>query len=180
MSSSLISRPPPGSSTPPTALHLLILVEDGHRKIWPLRGKRFRAWLRQQYYERTESSCDKRGLSMCWRHRRSSMARSATDRPPRANAAGRPRSRRDRMKWLTKSEARRIAMKEAKARLGFARRRRLPEPVTELKRAHTRRRADDDQGHHCGNDQSAINRPNARGDRIGRVKDGSGRDLRFG
>jgi hypothetical protein len=29
------------------------LIIDGHRKTWPLRGKRFRAWLRQQYYERT-------------------------------------------------------------------------------------------------------------------------------
>ena len=29
------------------------LVIDGHRETWPLRGKRFRAWLRQQYYERT-------------------------------------------------------------------------------------------------------------------------------
>ena len=26
---------------------------DGHRETWPLRSKRFRAWLRQQYYERT-------------------------------------------------------------------------------------------------------------------------------
>jgi hypothetical protein len=29
------------------------LVIDGHRETWPLRGKRFRAWLRQQYYDRT-------------------------------------------------------------------------------------------------------------------------------
>ena len=29
------------------------LIIDGHRETWPLRGKRFRAWLRQQYYERT-------------------------------------------------------------------------------------------------------------------------------
>ena len=29
------------------------LVIDGHRETWPLRSKRFRAWLRQQYYERT-------------------------------------------------------------------------------------------------------------------------------
>jgi hypothetical protein len=26
---------------------------DGHRETWPLRGKRFQAWLRKQYYERT-------------------------------------------------------------------------------------------------------------------------------
>ena len=26
---------------------------EGHRETWPLRSKRFRAWLRQQYYERT-------------------------------------------------------------------------------------------------------------------------------
>jgi hypothetical protein len=29
------------------------LVIDSHRETWPLRGSRFRAWLRQQYYERT-------------------------------------------------------------------------------------------------------------------------------
>ena len=29
------------------------LIIDGHRETWPLRGKRFQAWLRQQYYERT-------------------------------------------------------------------------------------------------------------------------------
>ena len=29
------------------------LIVDGHRETWPLRGKRFGAWLRQQYYERT-------------------------------------------------------------------------------------------------------------------------------
>src|SRR5262249_9367890 len=29
------------------------LIIDGHREPWPLRSKRFRAWLRQQYYERT-------------------------------------------------------------------------------------------------------------------------------
>jgi hypothetical protein len=29
------------------------LIVDGHRETWPLRSKRFRAWLRQQYYERT-------------------------------------------------------------------------------------------------------------------------------
>jgi hypothetical protein len=26
---------------------------EGHRETWPLRSKRFQAWLRQQYYERT-------------------------------------------------------------------------------------------------------------------------------
>ena len=29
------------------------LVIDGHRETWPLRSKRFRAWLRQRYYEPT-------------------------------------------------------------------------------------------------------------------------------
>ena len=29
------------------------LVIDGHREPWPLRSKRFQAWLRQHYYERT-------------------------------------------------------------------------------------------------------------------------------
>jgi hypothetical protein len=29
------------------------LIVDGHRETWPLRSNRFRAWLRQQYYERT-------------------------------------------------------------------------------------------------------------------------------
>src|SRR3982074_3810280 len=29
------------------------LIIDGHRETWPLRGKRFQTWLRQQYYERT-------------------------------------------------------------------------------------------------------------------------------
>ena len=29
------------------------LMIDSHRETWPLRSKRFRAWLRQQYYERT-------------------------------------------------------------------------------------------------------------------------------
>ena len=29
------------------------LIIDGHRETWPLRSKRFRTWLRQQYYERT-------------------------------------------------------------------------------------------------------------------------------
>jgi hypothetical protein len=29
------------------------LTIDGHREICPLRSKRFQAWLRQQYYERT-------------------------------------------------------------------------------------------------------------------------------
>ena len=37
----------------PTARHLPISSIDGHRETWPLRSKRFRAWLRQQYYERT-------------------------------------------------------------------------------------------------------------------------------
>jgi hypothetical protein len=29
------------------------LTIDGHRETWPLRSKRFGAWLRQKYYERT-------------------------------------------------------------------------------------------------------------------------------
>jgi hypothetical protein len=29
------------------------LFIDGHRETWPLRSKRFQAWRRQQYYERT-------------------------------------------------------------------------------------------------------------------------------
>ena len=29
------------------------LIVDGHRETWPLRSKRFLAWLRQHYYERT-------------------------------------------------------------------------------------------------------------------------------
>jgi hypothetical protein len=29
------------------------LIIDGHRETWPLRSRRFRAWLRQKYYERT-------------------------------------------------------------------------------------------------------------------------------
>ena len=36
-----------------TAPVLRIFIIDGHRETWPLRGKRFQAWLRQQYYERT-------------------------------------------------------------------------------------------------------------------------------
>jgi hypothetical protein len=32
------------------------LFIDGHRETWPLRSKRFRAWLRQQYYERTSDA----------------------------------------------------------------------------------------------------------------------------
>ncbi|MFY9736541.1 MAG: hypothetical protein WAL02_15640, partial [Rhodoplanes sp.] len=29
------------------------LIIEGHRETWPLRSKRFHAWLRQQYFERT-------------------------------------------------------------------------------------------------------------------------------
>jgi hypothetical protein len=29
------------------------VITDGHRETWPLRSKRFQAWLRQNYYERT-------------------------------------------------------------------------------------------------------------------------------
>src|SRR5262249_3102937 len=29
------------------------LLVDGHRETWPIRSKRFRGWLRRQYYEAT-------------------------------------------------------------------------------------------------------------------------------
>jgi hypothetical protein len=29
------------------------LVIDGHRETWPIRSRRFRAWLRRSYYEAT-------------------------------------------------------------------------------------------------------------------------------
>ena len=32
------------------------LIIDGHRETWPLRSKRFQAWLRQHYYE-TDLGC---------------------------------------------------------------------------------------------------------------------------
>ena len=48
-----MSQRPPSSFTQATALVLPTLIIDGHRETWPLRSKRFGAWLRQQYYERT-------------------------------------------------------------------------------------------------------------------------------
>jgi hypothetical protein len=39
------------------------LIIDGHRENWPLRGKRFQAWLRQQYYERTWDAPSSAALS---------------------------------------------------------------------------------------------------------------------
>ena len=48
-----MSQRPPGSFTPATALVFADLVIDRHRETWPLRSKRFGAWLRQQCYERT-------------------------------------------------------------------------------------------------------------------------------
>jgi hypothetical protein len=56
------------------------LIIDGHRETWPLRGKRFQAWLRQQYYERTWDAPSPAALNaapMCLRRRPSSMVRSA-------------------------------------------------------------------------------------------------------
>jgi hypothetical protein len=46
-----MSQRPLGSFTQATAPALPNI--DGHRETWPLRSKRFQAWLRQQYYERT-------------------------------------------------------------------------------------------------------------------------------
>lgn len=56
------------------------LIIDGHRETWPVRSKRFGAWLRQQYYERTWDAPQRqpsRPRSMCWRHRRNSTHRAA-------------------------------------------------------------------------------------------------------
>jgi hypothetical protein len=36
-----------------TALASPDLIIDSDRETWPLRSKRFQAWLRQEYYERT-------------------------------------------------------------------------------------------------------------------------------
>jgi hypothetical protein len=47
-----MSQRPPGSFTQATA-PVADLIIDGHRETWPLRGKRFQGWLRQQYSERT-------------------------------------------------------------------------------------------------------------------------------
>jgi hypothetical protein len=57
------------------------LIIDGHRETWPLRSRRFRAWLRQQYYERAwDAPSPAAFTSMCWRRRPSSMLCSATSR----------------------------------------------------------------------------------------------------
>lgn len=59
------------------------LIIDGHRETWPLRGKRFQAWLRQQYYERTWDAPSPARLtqpSMCLRRRPSSMVRNKKSR----------------------------------------------------------------------------------------------------
>src|SRR5262250_109420 len=39
------------------------LIIDGHRETWPLRSKRFKTWLRQQYYERTWNAPSPAALS---------------------------------------------------------------------------------------------------------------------
>jgi hypothetical protein len=39
------------------------LFVEGHRETWPLRSRRFQAWLRQQYYERTWSAPSPAALS---------------------------------------------------------------------------------------------------------------------
>jgi hypothetical protein len=55
------------------------LIIDGHRETWPLRSKRFQAWLRQQYYERTWDAPSPAALNAALnvlRHRPSSMVRS--------------------------------------------------------------------------------------------------------
>jgi hypothetical protein len=48
-----LSQRPPGSFTQATATGFVDLIIDGHRETWPLRSKRFFAWLREHYYERT-------------------------------------------------------------------------------------------------------------------------------
>ena len=60
------------------------LIIDGHRETWPLRSKRFGAWLRQQYYERTWDAPSPAALNAALnvlRRRPSSMVRSAKSRP---------------------------------------------------------------------------------------------------
>jgi len=36
------------------------IMIDGHRETWPIRSKRFRAWLRRRYYESTEEAASAR------------------------------------------------------------------------------------------------------------------------
>ena len=48
------------------------LFIEGHRETWPLRSKRFLAWLRQQYYERTctlRAAFSAAGLGASGRHK---------------------------------------------------------------------------------------------------------------
>jgi hypothetical protein len=61
------------------------LIIDGHRETWPLRGKRFQAWLRQQYYERIapgmrQARPRSTQPSMCWKREPRSMVRSTRSR----------------------------------------------------------------------------------------------------
>jgi hypothetical protein len=39
------------------------LLVDGHRETWPIRSKRFRGWLRRQYYEATGSALGAQSIS---------------------------------------------------------------------------------------------------------------------
>jgi hypothetical protein len=36
-----------------TGIAFADLLTDGHRETWPVRSKRFRAWLRRRHYEAT-------------------------------------------------------------------------------------------------------------------------------
>src|SRR5246500_1183580 len=57
------------------------IVVDGHRETWPIRSKRFRAWLRRRYYQAT-------GGAACAAEIRSALdlleARAQFDGPQRA------------------------------------------------------------------------------------------------
>jgi hypothetical protein len=64
------------------------LIIDGHRESWPLRGKRFQAWLRQQYYERTWDAPSPAALNAALNvleRRLSLMVRSASSRSASPN-----------------------------------------------------------------------------------------------
>jgi hypothetical protein len=39
------------------------LLVDGHRETWPIRSKRFRGWLRRQYYEATGAALGGQAIS---------------------------------------------------------------------------------------------------------------------
>ncbi len=39
------------------------LLVDGHRETWPIRGKRFRGWLRRRYYEATGGTLGAQAIS---------------------------------------------------------------------------------------------------------------------